>query len=309
MDGATVWLDGDLVPWKAAQTSVLSHGIQRGSLVFDVGALRPGQRGPLLFRPREHIARFLRSAELVGLTVGWGLSALLGATKEVVLARGVDSGLVRWSAWVPSVEPDVVPRGDSRASVAIAVITPGDTNSPGIASPSRPATARVMVPDDLRKAGPEVFPPQAKVAAAYLGPMLAKRRALESGFDEVVLLDGEGYVAEAPTSNVFFVRDGALVTPPIDRVLAGITRDSVLAVAQAEGLETREERFTLEDLKRADEAFLVSTSLPLLPIASVNGGLLGAKAPGPVTTRIRELIAACERGNDPRFVDWVEALT
>src|SRR5271167_4320741 len=126
MAQAAVWLDGTLVPWRSAQTSVLSHAIQRGALVFDVGALRPGRAGPLLFRPREHIARFLRSAALVGLSVTWNEEALLAATIETVRVSGMASGLVRWSAFVPSLEPDVVPRGEAPTSVAIAVIAPED---------------------------------------------------------------------------------------------------------------------------------------------------------------------------------------
>jgi branched-chain amino acid aminotransferase len=138
--------------------------------------------------------------------------------------------------------------------------------------------------------------------------MLAKRRALAAGFDEVVLLDGDGFVAEAPTANVFLARDGVLVTPPLDRVLAGITRDSVLAIARAEGVEAREERFTVDQLKDADEAFLVATSLPVQAIAAVNGRILREPAPGPLTRRIREVVTACERGSDPRFAEWSEAV-
>jgi branched-chain amino acid aminotransferase len=301
-------LDGTLVPWRSAQASVLSHAIQRGALVFDVGALRPGDAGPLLFRPRDHIARFLRSAALVGLSVAWNEEALLGATIETVRASGMASGLVRWSAFVPSLEPDVVPRGEAPTSVAIAAIAPEDTLLARQEPPRKPVAVRVMVPGDTRKAGPEVFPPQAKVAASYLGPMLAKRRALAAGFDEVVLLDGDERVAEAPTANVFLVRDGALVTPPLERVLAGITRDSVLAIARAEGLTAREEHFTAKELTSADEAFLVATSLPVQAIASVDGWPLRAGAPGPVTVRIKDAIAKCERGEDPRFLDWVVAL-
>jgi len=177
--------------------------------------------------------------------------------------------------------------------------------APAAGAPSKPATVRVAVPRDARKAGPEVFPPQAKVAASYLGPMLAKRRALAEGFDEVVLLDAQGRVAEAPTANVFVVRGGALVTPPTERVLAGITRDSILALARADGIEVREEHLSAEDLAGADEAFLAATSLPVQAIASVDGRALRGGAPGPVTARVRAALVACERGEDARFERWL----
>ena len=296
-----MWEDGHIIPAGEARISVLSHAIQRGAAVFDVGAMRPGATGAcLLFRPREHIARFLRSASLVGLDVGWDADALLAATVQVAEASGVSSALVRWSAFVSSIEPDVVPRPGTRASVAIAILPPD------AAAPDRSrATLRVTIPRDVRKAGPEVFPPQAKVGASYLGPMLAKRQAQALGYDEVILLDGEGHVAEAPTANVFAVMDGELLTPPLGRVLAGITRDSVLALARAEGIAARETHLSPEDLTGADEAFLAATSLPVQGIVSIEGRGLKGGAPGPVTSRIRDWLLACERGEDGRFASWV----
>jgi branched-chain amino acid aminotransferase len=282
--------------------------MQRGALVFDVGRMREGAKGTrLLFRPREHIERFLRSAAFVGITVPWDAADLLSATLEVVRAAPTGgSALVRWSAFVPTLEADVVPRASARASVAIAVIEPEDNAPPGEPAPSKPANVRVWVPRDLRKAGPEVFPPQAKVSASYLGPMLAKRRAISEGFDEVVLLDREGRLAEAPTANVFVVRRGTLTTPPTERVLAGITRDSVLAIARAEGIAVSETHLSPEQLEDADEAFLTATSLPVQPVMAFGAHALGA-APGPLTTRIRELLLACEHAREPRFASWTVA--
>jgi branched-chain amino acid aminotransferase len=309
MPRADVWLDGTITRWDDARASVLCHGMQRGALVFDVGRLRYRPNGTrLLFRPREHITRFLRSATIIGLTVPWDEAGLLDATLRVV--RGLSPGnspgaLVRWSAFVPSPEADVVPHPGARATVAIAVVEPEDNPT---AAAAKPAMVRVQVPRDLRKAGPEVFPPQAKVSASYLGPMLAKRRAQAQGFDEVVLLDREGRAAEAPTANVFVAKGGTLTTPPVERVLAGITRDSVLAIARAEGIPVAEAHLSPDDLECADEAFLTATSLPVQAIASFDTRTLPAGAPGPITARIRDLVMACEMGNDVRFAGWtVEA--
>jgi branched-chain amino acid aminotransferase len=300
-----IWLDGALVSWEEARTSILSHAIQRGALVFDVGALRPRADGhPLLFRPREHIARFLRSAALVGLDVRIDPESLLEATVHTVRASRATTALVRWSAFVASPEPDVTARSGTRVSVAIACIATEDYARTAPV-PKKPATIRVSIPRGIRKAGPEVISPQAKAAGAYLGPMLAKQRAVAEGFDEVVLLDQEGRIAEAPSASVFAAREGALVTPPLERVLAGITRDCVLAIARAEGIVVREAHLSPEELAGSDEAFLASTSLPIQPIASVDSRRLGAQAPGPLTIRIERAMLACERGADPRFEAWV----
>lgn len=283
--------------------------MQRGSLVFDVGALRGGASGEaVLFRPREHVARFLRSAALVGLDIPYAAEALLSATFETVRASGVTSALVRWSAFVSTPEADVVPRPPVRASVAIAVMAPQDYGTARAINERRAGASRVTIPRDLRKAGPEVLPPQAKVAASYLGPMLAKRRALADGFDDVLLLDAEGRVAEAPTANVFAVIRGGLLTPPAIHVLPGITRDAVLAIARAEGIPAREADLTPAELATADEAFFTATSLPVQAIASFDGEPLRAEAPGPVTRRIERVLAACERGEDPRFSAWTETV-
>jgi branched-chain amino acid aminotransferase len=299
-----VWRDGSLVAWDEARASMLSHAAQRGSLVFDVGAMRQTASGAAAcFRPREHIARFLRSAALIGLDVPWDESALLDGTLVLARASGLSSALVRWSAFVPSLESDVVPRAGP-ASVVIAVIAPEDSVAPGEAPREKPASVRVSIPRWARKAGPEVMPPQAKVAASYLGPMLAKRRALAEGYDEVVLLDTHGRVAEAPTANVFAVVGRALVTPPAEFVLAGITRASVLELARAEGIEHREAHLSPEEFAAGDEAFLVGTSLPVQAIASVDRAALRGGAPGPVTVRVKALVHACERGDDPRFANW-----
>ncbi|HEY1697218.1 MAG TPA: aminotransferase class IV [Polyangiaceae bacterium] len=294
-----VWLDGALVAPDEARISVLSHAIQRGAAVFDVGVLRPGDRGPLLFRPADHVSRFLRSTAAIGPGIDPLLDAetLLRATVETARASGATSALVRWTAFIADAEPDVVPRSGARASVAIAIL-PDDP-----AATAKPATVRVSVPRDARKAGPEVFPPHAKVAASYLGPMLAKRRAREQGYDEVVLLDGEGHLAEAPTANVFIVRAGVLHTPPLGRILPGITRDSALAIARAEAIPVHEAPLGLEDLAAADEAFLTASSFPVQGISAVDGRPLRAAAP--VTARMRSMLLACERGEDPRFASWV----
>ncbi len=302
-----IWVDGALVAPTEARVSVLAHAMQRGSLVFDVASLHETPAGGVAcFRAREHIDRFLRSAALVGLDVRWDKAALLSAMVRTARESGVRAGLVRWSAFVASLEADVVPRPSARATVAIAVVAPGDAVGRGEVAPVKPGAVNVAIPRDARKAGPEVFPPQAKVAAAYLGPMLAKRRAVTYGYDEVVLLDREGRVAEAPTANVFAVHDGLLTTPPTERVLAGITRASLLEIARAEGLAAREAHLTADELARADEAFLASTSLPLLPIASVDGQVMRAGAPGTLTLRLKEALAACAVGADPRFAHWAD---
>jgi branched-chain amino acid aminotransferase len=298
-----IWLEGKLVPPATATISVMSHAAHRGSLVFDFGAFHPTPRGVSVFRLRDHLERFERSASLLGLELGYDTDVLAEATRQTVHASELTEGYLRWSAFVASPEPDLVPRA-SRASVAIAAYVSADLLGDGESPAQRPSALRIAIFDDARKAPPTVFPPLAKVAAAYAGPMIAKRRAHAAGADEVVLLDVEGHVAEAPTSNVFAVKGGALVTPPLGRILDGITRDSVLAVARAEGIVAHERPFSLAELAAADEAFLTASSFPIAPIATINGAKLGRGAPGALTARLTKLLLDAERGRDPRFTGW-----
>ncbi len=290
-----LWLDGALVDSSTAGAPLMGHAAQRGSLVFDVGSFRTTPRGPALFRARDHVARFLRSASIVGLEVGYDADALVEAAVKVVAESGSQEGLVRWSAFLTAREPDLVPR-DHRAHVAVAAQMLQDS--------PRSTPIRVAVFDDARKAAPAVLPPDTKAAGAYLGPMIARKRAIAAGADDVVLLDEDGDIAEAPIANVFAVVSGTLWTPPLGRILPGITRDSVLAIARAESIPVREERLPPATFASADEAFLTATSLPIAPIATVNGQPLGA-APGPITRRLIELLHRARSGEDAARERWL----
>lgn len=294
-----VWLDGKIVPFEQATVSALSHSMQRGSLVFDAGTFHRTFSGTAVFRLREHVVRFQRSASIIGHALAFDTEAIEAGTRAIVRASGLAEGYLRWEAYFPSMEADLVPH-DPRASVAIVAYAAGDRP----ARP-RPPTFKVRVPDDVRKAGPDVIPANAKVAAGYLGPMLARRRALAEGYDEVVLLDRDGLLAEAPTANVFVVKGGAVITPPLGKVLDGITRDSVLTLARDEGITAREEPLSLDALLAADEAFLTSSSLPLAPVAHVNGRAIGSGDIGPITRRLRDRLGAIQRGEDPRYSRWL----
>jgi len=290
-----VWLDGALVPVAQATLPLMGHAPQRGSLVFDVGSFHGAASGPSLFRAPEHVARFLRSAQLVGIAVPFDAAALLRASVEVVAACGGAEGLVRWSACFAAAESDLVPRRDAgRVAVAAQILE----------DPPRTVPIRVRTFDDARKASPDALPPDVKAAAAYLGPMMARRRAIAAGADDVVLLDRHGHLAEAPIANLFLVRGGHLHTPPLGHVLPGITRETVIALARDLGIPVHDDQpLPREALASAEEAFLCGTSLPVAPIGLVDGVSLPS-APGPVTTRIVERLHAAQRGGDPAHAAW-----
>jgi branched-chain amino acid aminotransferase len=290
-----LWLDGALVKSASAHAPLMGHAVQRGSLVFDVGSFNETPSGPALFRARDHVARFLRSAALVGLEFPWDEAALVDAATWVVRESGASRGLVRWSAFLSASEPDLVPRSHA-SHVAVAAQRFED--------PSGMTPIRVAVFDNARKAPPEVLTPEAKASAAYLGPMLARKRAIAAGAHDVVLLDRDGFIAEAPIANAFAVVDGALWTPPLGRILPGITRDTVLTLARIAGLSVREEPLPLEVFKHADEAFLTATSLPIAPIAAVSDRVF-PRSPGPITSALFEMLESARHGSASSHASWL----
>ena len=300
-----IWIDGRFVPWADATVHILSHSHQRGSLIFDFLSVAQTPRGPAVFRLREHVERLLASAELVGLPLAQDLHTLCDALVATV-RRNPGAKAVKISAYLPSIEVDVVPV-DAHVSVAIAAYDPwADINAHKARSAPRPETLKVWIEKDLRNRRKDIMPPQAKVAANYTSPMHAKWRARAAGYDEVLLTDEAGYVAEGPTVNVFLVdAEGTLVTPPAESVLHGVTRRSILEIAHHDGIPVREARVRPEALVAAAEVFVSGTSALVWPVASVDDKPIGREVPGPITRRLAARIAQAVAGQDPDFVHWL----
>ncbi|MBW2713502.1 MAG: aminotransferase class IV, partial [Deltaproteobacteria bacterium] len=216
---------------------------------------------------------------------------------------------VKICAYLPSIELEVVP-ADSRVSVAVAAFDPmvdmGNSENP---TRKRSETLRLYVEREKRRTQPRFIPPQAKVSANYLSPMLAKWKAREKGYDDILLLDDDGNLTEAPTSNVFLVdQEGVLRTPSTEFVLEGVTRSGVIEVAKRDGFEVCEERISGDEVFRAREVFLTTTSQGVWPVESIDGkpvGGEGAECPGPVSRALRERFKKVERGEDPEFIHWL----
>ena len=300
-----IWLDGELVPWDQATVHVLSHSLQRGSLIFDYMSVHATPRGPAVFRLREHVERFLRSADLMSLPLDRDRESLEAAILATVRANpGAKS--VKVSAYLASIEVDVVPL-DDRVSVAIAAYDPGaDVVRHKAVKPRYSPVLSVWIEKARRNRRDDIVPPHAKVAANYASPMGAKWAAQRAGYDEILLVDEDGYVAEGPTTNVFLVdSDGGLCTPPEAKVLLGVTRSSIIEIAKHAGLPVREERVRPEQLQAAAEVFLTGTTAGVWPVGSIDGRRIGDGEPGPVSNRLRERFFRVVSGEDPDFLHWL----
>ncbi|MBB85584.1 MAG: hypothetical protein CL931_17370 [Deltaproteobacteria bacterium] len=308
-----IWLDGELRPWADATVHVLSHAVQRGSLVFDymsVHELAAGNAvglpaGPAVFRLAQHVERFFHSCALMGLPVEPHGDAIAAAICETIRANP-GAKAVKISAYFASVEIDVVP-ADMHVTVAIAAYDPAadiQARLP-VAPPPKPQTVKLWIEKERANRREDIVSPQAKVSANYASPMTAKAQARADGFDEIVLVDEDGHLAEAPTSNLFFVHEGALVTPPDTKVLHGVTRSSVLEIAKAEGIEVHERALPPEALLGASEAFLTGTTAGVWPIESVDRQPLSAGCPGPISQALRDRFKRASNGEEPEFAHWL----
>jgi branched-chain amino acid aminotransferase len=300
-----IWIDGEFVPWESATVHVLSHSLQRGSLIFDYMSVHETPRGPGIFRMGDHVARFLRSADLVGLGLGRGPEEIEAAIVETVRANP-GAKAVKVSGYLASVEVDVVPM-DERVTIAIAAYDPLEDvirRNPGEYE-KRPAL-RLWIEKARRQRRADIVPAQAKVAANYTSPMAAKWEARRHGYDEILLVDEEGFVAEGPTTNVFWVDDaGTLRTPPEAHVLLGITRMAVLELAKNEGIRVEESQIRAAELMDMPEVFLTGTTAGVWPVTSIDESPIGAGEIGPVATRLRARFLAASSGEDPAFHHWL----
>lgn len=301
-----IWLDGELRPWAAATVHVLSHSLQRGSLVFDYMSVHDTPRGAAVFRLTPHVERFFHSCALMGLPVSQSSEVLHDAIRATVRANP-GAKAVKISAYFASIEIDVVPI-DTHVTIAIAAYDPkADINDRlPRPSPPKPQHLKLWIEKERANRREDILSPQAKVSANYASPMTAKARAKASGYDEIILVDEDGFLAEGPTTNLFLVdAKGELLTPSAAKVLHGVTRSSILELAKAEGILCRETQLPPDALLGASEAFLTGTSAGVWPVESVDGSELGDVCPGPISTRLRDRFRRAASGEDPEFVHWL----
>jgi branched-chain amino acid aminotransferase len=302
-----IWIDERLVPWGEATIHLLAHSAARGSLVFDYMSVHETDRGPAIFRLGDHVDRFLQSVELVGLPLRRGRSELRQACLEAVRANP-GARVVKLHAYLPSIEVDVVPVDDHVAVAAAAYDPWRDVLARKEQPPPKPpATLKIWIEKERRQRRPDILHPHAKVAANYTSPMVAKWRARRQGYDEVLLTDADGNLAEGPTTNVFLVdAEGVLRTPPEEGVLLGITRRSILEIARHHGLRVVDDQpIPASALGLAREAFLTGTSAGVWPIESVDGKRVGEGAPGPLSARLARHFTEITSGRDPAFAHWL----
>ena len=292
------------MPWGDATVHILAQSLQRGSLAFDYMSVHRARRGVAVFRLHEHVARLFNTCSIMGLPIAYSQQELVEGCAETV-RRNPGATSLKISALIPSVEAELVPR-NPRVGVFICAYDVG-TDLFGEEDPVAPErhTVKLKVERGIVNRRPDIIPPQAKMAANYTSAMFAKWRARREGFDEIVLLDGDGAIAEAPTSNIFVVDSEGLSTPPDEKVLHGITRASVIELAGALGIACRARDLSVSDLQGAREVFLTSTSVGIWPVVQLDRQPVSTGDTGPVTNRLQGALLDITQGADPNFEHWL----
>jgi len=255
-----IWHDGRLVSWSEAEVHVLSHSLHYGSAVFE------GERvyGGRIFRLSAHSARLIASAAHIGIACPFDRATLDAATRAVVAANAISDGYIRPLCWLGEGVADL---SGGRCPVHVAIAA---WEWPHAFAPSALADGIRLMVSPWRRPPPQSAPFQAKAAGLYLSGMMSQRLAGTRGYDDALMLDYRGLVAEAACANLFMVTGGTVVTPATDCILAGITRETVLQLARTLGYAVEEQHVTLEQLKAADEVFLTGTAYEITPVRSID---------------------------------------
>ena len=301
-----IWINGNYINWEDAQVHILSHSHQRGSLIFGFIPIFDNERVVSLFRLNDHIDRLFNSCISAGIPLDYSSEEIHLAIKDTV-RKNPGSKFVKISVYIASIEVDVVPQ-DPFSSVAIAAYDPQEDIISKNTQPFHSSKKlSVWLEKEKHQRRSDIIPPQIKIAGNYTSSMMAKWQARKDGYDEIILTDEDGFITEAPTSNVFLVNnDGALITAPEKEVLYGITRKSILDIADDEGIKTIVERIPLSELENAKEVFITSSSHLVCPVIKIDNVLVGDGDIGDLTSKLKNRFLKISQGNDKFSQDWLE---
>ncbi len=295
-----IWMNGELVNWADAKIHVLSHALHYGSGVFEGVRAYATDRGPAVWHLDAHLDRMYASGAIYHMEIPYSKAELVRATKDVIRANGLESCYIRPIAFRGYGEMGVNPLS-APVDVVVAVWPWGaylgeDALEQGV---------RVKI-SSWKRHDQNSLPSAAKATGGYLGSILAKVESLKAGYDEAIMLNQEGFVAEGSGENIFVVSGGNLLTPPTTvGALSGVTRGAVITIARDLGYQVHERNLVRTDLYLADEVFFTGTAAELTPIREVDDRTVGAGHRGPVTKELQDAFFAATKGQNPTYAGWL----
>ncbi|HUN93740.1 MAG TPA: branched-chain amino acid transaminase [Burkholderiaceae bacterium] len=294
-----IWNDGRLVPWRDATTHVLTHSLHYGLAVFEGVRAYKTAEGTAIFRLQEHTARLFNSARIFMMEIPFAPEQVAAAQCEVVRANRLESCYLRPIVFYGSEKMGVSPKG-AKVHVAIAAWPWGAyLGEDGLNHGIRVKTS------SYARHHINVSMVRSKTAGHYVNSILANLEATRDGYDEALLLDTQGFVAEGAGENLFIVRGGQLVEPQLVSGLTGITRATVIEIAHDLGLAVSAVPMTRDDVYLADEAFFTGTAAEVTPIRELDGRPIGSGTRGPVTARIQAAFFDAVNGRNPKYSSWL----
>lgn len=301
LESKFVWMNGALVPYEKAVVPFLTPALHYGTAVFEGMRAYKTPQGPAIFRLKDHIARLLSSARILGfLDLPWTEEQIIAGSKAVVRENGFRECYVRPLIFAAS----------GHMGLNLLGIVPGlgiaAWEWTGFVSPKAEARGLRANVSSFTRHHPNVTMTKSKVAGNYGNSVLARTESARLGFDEALMLDPMGLVAEGTGENLFAVRQGVIYTPHRTTVLEGLTRDSVITIARDLGYEVREEPLTRDQLYVADELFVCGTAAEVLGIRELDFRPIGKGTRGPITTRLAQTFRQVVRGEEKKYIDWID---
>jgi len=294
-----IWLDGKLVPWREAKTHVLTHTLHYGLGVFEGIRAYKTDRGAAIFRLHEHVQRLFNSAHIMRMEMPYDRAQITEACRAAVRENKLEAAYIRPMCFLGSEGMGL--RADNlKTHVMVAAWSWGSyLGEDGMQQGIRIRTS------SYTRHHANITMCKAKANGNYMNSMLALREAIECGYDEALLLDAEGYVAEGSGENIFIVRNGELRTPDVTSALEGITRETIMALAAETGVPVRERRITRDEVYIADEAFFTGTAAEVTPIRELDGRRIGAGTRGPITAKLQSLYFDVVHGRHADRQSWL----
>lgn len=295
-----IWFDGEMVPWREAQVHVLTHTLHYGMGVFEGLRAYHAKQGTAIFRLTAHTDRLYRSARILGMDIPFEKATLNEAHKAVIRENNLDSAYIRPMCFYGSEGMGL--RADNlKVHTIVAAWDWGSyLGDEGMEKGIRIRTS------SFTRHHVNITMCKAKANGNYMNSMLALQEALRDGYDEALLLDVDGFVAEGSGENIFIVRNGVIYTPELTSALEGITRDTIFTLAQDNGLEIREKRITRDEVYIADEAFFTGSAAEVTPIRELDGRSIGNGSRGPITEKLQSRYFDLVHGRLDKYHDWLD---
>jgi branched-chain amino acid aminotransferase len=294
-----IWYDGKMVPWRDATTHVLTHSLHYGLGVFEGVRAYKTDKGTAIFRLKDHTDRFFRSAHILGMKMPYDKETLMEAQLAAVRDNNLESAYIRPMAFYGAEA-----MGISAKTLSTHVIVAAWSWGAYMGDEALVKGIRVKT-SSFSRHHVNVTMCKAKASGNYMNSIQAHQEAIQDGYDEALLLDVDGFVAEGSGENIFLVRKGKLLTPDLSSALEGITRDTIVELAEEMGLQVVEKRITRDEVYSADEAFFTGTAAEVTPIRELDNRKIGEGGRGPITEKLQSIYFDVVKGRSAKHQDWL----